>query len=311
MLSSLTVRAWPRRVDPAGPIPHPFHRSYLALDLVGPEVPTIVYGPRLRFGKYESTSKLLVWSGRRVACLDARRGGVVTTLLNLDELYLVEWGQALLEGWLRLAAHGHAGHASARTEFNTVGRDLYLPLLAAARLRAYAAEPRSHANPTDDLSPLLAVDYRFVGFGRQALLPGAELRRHFFQPRVTGPFLRVFDQTRVRATLLLATQAELIAIQEGEGHGTGRYGVTFTYLPLRRIRGGGAVPRRAAPGAGAAGDPARRGGAALRPRPGERGRRAGVPAGGRPALRRARRAALGASSARGPGSEPAPTDGLN
>jgi hypothetical protein len=235
MLSSLTVRAWPRRVDPAGPIPHPFHRSYLALDLAGPEVPTIVYGPRLRFGRYESTSKLLVWSGRRVACLDARRGGVVTTLLDLDEVYLVEWGQALLEGWLRLAAHGHAGHASARTEFNTVGRDLYLPLLVAARLRAYAAEPRSRADPTDDLSPLLATDYRFVGFGRQALLPGVELRRHFFQPRVTGPFLRVFDQTRVRATLLLATQAELIAIQEGEGHGPGRYGVTFTHLPLRRI----------------------------------------------------------------------------
>jgi len=234
MLSSLTVRAWPRRIDPAGPIPHPFHRSYRALELGGPEAPWILYGPRLRFGRYESTAKLLVWSGQRVACLDARRGGVVTTLMSLDDVSLVEWGQALLEAWLRIAAHGPAGPASLRAEFNTVGRDLYLPLVGAIRARLYAGAPAA-ADRREQLDPLLSVDYRFVGFGRQALLPGAELRRHFFQPRVSEPFLRLFDQIRVRATLLMATQAELIVIQEGEGRGPGRYGVTFTYLPLARI----------------------------------------------------------------------------
>ncbi|HVO18181.1 MAG TPA: hypothetical protein VMU15_02930 [Anaeromyxobacter sp.] len=234
MLSSLTVRAWPRRVDPAGPIPHPFHRSFMALELGGAEAPSILYGPRLRFGRYESTAKLLVWSGRRAACLDARRGGVVTTLMNLDEVSVVEWGQALLEAWLRIAAHGPTGHAVLRAEFNTVGRDLYLPLLLAARAALYAGAPAA-ADRRERLDPLLSVDYRFVGFGRQALLPGAELRRSLFQPRVTEPFLRLFDQTRVRATLFLATQAELIVVQEGEGRGPGRYGVTWTYLPLARI----------------------------------------------------------------------------
>jgi hypothetical protein len=234
MLSSLTVRAWPRRIDAAGPIPHPFHKSFQALELAGPEVPWILYGPRLRFGRYESTAKLLVWSGRRVACLDARHGGVVTTLMSLDEVSLVEWGQALLEGWLRIAAHGPAGHAALRAEFNTVGRDLYLPLAAAARAGLYQRAPAA-ADHRERLDPLLSVDYRFVGFGRQALLPGAELRELFFQPRVTEPFLRLFDQTRVRAALLMATQAELIVVQEGEGRGPGRYGVTFTFLPLARI----------------------------------------------------------------------------
>ena len=47
--------------------------------------------------------------------------------------------------------------------------------------------------------------------------------------------IHLFDQTRVRATLFLATQAELIVVQEGEGRGPGRYGVTWTYLPLARI----------------------------------------------------------------------------
>jgi hypothetical protein len=234
MLSSLTVRAWPRRIDAAGPIPHPFHRSFQALELGAAEVPWILYGPRLRFGRYESTAKLLVWSGRRVACLDARRGGVVTTLMSLDEVSLVEWGQALLEAWLRIAVHGPAGHAVLRAEFNTVGRDLYLPLVAAARAGRYAAAPAA-ADRRERLDPLLSVDYRFVGFGRQALLPGAEVRGTFFQPRVTEPFLHLFDQTRFRATLLLATQAELVVIQEAEGRGPGRYGVSWTFLPLARL----------------------------------------------------------------------------
>ena len=237
MLSSLTVRGWPHRVDLAGPIPHPFQRAYSALENLGAEPPVILYSPRLRFGPHESTAKLVVWSSERLICLDARRGGIVTTTLSLDEVYEVEWGQALLETWLRLATASSLGRAMVRVELNTVGRDLYLPLPAAVRARFYCGAHLSIADERAKLNPLLGTDYRFVGFGRQALLPGTELRRYWFQPRIVKPLLGLFDQTRIPALLLMVTQAELIAVQEQAARGAGRYGAIWTYLPLTHIEG--------------------------------------------------------------------------
>lgn len=237
MLSSLTVRGWPRRVEPAEPIPHPFQRAFRALQLPAGEAPVLLYSPRLRFGPHESTAKLMVWAGDRVACLDARRGGVVTSALALETIHEVEWGQALLETWLRLAAPGPAGSTVIRVELNTVGRDLYLPLLAAVRARFYAGAHLSLADERAKLNPLMGTDYRFVGFGRQALQPGAELQRYWFQARVARPLLGMFHQVRVPALLLMVTQAELILVQEQAARGAGRYGATWTFLPLARIQG--------------------------------------------------------------------------
>jgi len=237
MLSSLTVRGWPRRVDPAGPIPHPFLRAFSALKLPPGQPAVLLYSPRLRFGPHESTAKLTVWGGGKVACLDARRGGVVTTAVDLDQVHELEWGQALLETWLRLSAAGPDGPAVIRVELNTVGRDLYLPLLNEARARFYAGAHLAISDERAKLNPLMESDYRFVGFGRQALQPGAELRRYWFQSRVARPMLGVFHQTRVPALLLMITQAELIVVQEQSARGAGRYGATWTFLPLARVEG--------------------------------------------------------------------------
>jgi hypothetical protein len=237
MLSSLTVRGWPRRVEPAEPIPHPFLRAFKALQLPAGEPPVLLYSPRLRFGPHESSAKLMVWAGDRVACLDARRGGVVSSTLSLDAAYEVEWGQALLETWLRLVAPGPGGPTVIRVELNTIGRDLYLPLLGAARSRFYAGAHLSIADERAKLNPLMSSDYRFVGFGRQALQPGAELRRYWFQPRMARPLLGMFHQVRVPALLLMVTQAELILVQEQAARGAGRYGAIWSYLPLARIQG--------------------------------------------------------------------------
>ena len=242
MLSSLTIRGWPRRIDPSSPFPHPFRRSYDDLRLPPHESRYILYSPRLRFGPHESTAKLLVWAGPRLACLDARRGGVVTTVMSLDEVHEVEWGQALLEAWLRLAAHGPGGRAMIRVELNAVGRDLYLPIADAIRTRAYAGAHLSLADEGARLSSLLSTDYRFIGLGRQALLPGAELRRFWFQPRGAGSFLRFIDQTLVPALLVMVTQAELIFVREQSIRGAGRYGAVYSYLPLGSIRGVALVP---------------------------------------------------------------------
>ncbi len=242
MLSSLTIRGWPRRIEPAEPFPHPFRRSYQQLGLTEQDQPCLLYSPRLRFGRHESTAKLLVWAGQRLACLDARRGGVVTTVLSLDQVHEVEWGQELLEAWLRLVAHGPGGRAVIRVEFNAVGLELYKPIADTARSAAYAGAHLSAGDERAKLSQLMAADYRFVGFGREALLSGLELRRLWFQPRVAGGFRRGPDGVRVPALLLLVTQAELILVQELALRGAGRYGTTWRCLPLRSIRGVALAP---------------------------------------------------------------------
>jgi hypothetical protein len=274
MLSSLTIRGWPRQVEAAQPIPHPFRRAFDALRLTRREAPSLLYSPRLRFGRHESTAKLLVRSGRRLACLDARHGGVVTTAMSLDDVHEVEWGQMLLQAWLRLVAHGPGGRAVIRVEFNAVGANLYQPVVEAARATSYAGTHLSLADERAKLAPLLAEDYRFVGFGRRALVTGAELVRHWFQPRLAGRVPRLLDRISVPALLLMVTQAELIAVQEQAVRGLGRYGAVWSCLPLRSIQRVALVP-----------EPARRVVSLRVALPGDSELRADVDAAGQDALR--------------------------
>jgi hypothetical protein len=236
VLSSVTIRGWPRRIGPADPFPHPFRRGYQELHLGPDEQPCLLYSPRLRFGRHETTAKLLVWAGQRLACLDARHGGVVTTVMSLDQVHEVEWGQALLEAWMRLEAHGPAGRAVIRVDFNAVGLPFYKPIADTARSMAYAGAHLTLGDERRKLAPLLQLDHRFVGFGAQALLSGMELRRHWFQPRVPGVLRHGLAGVRIPALLLLATQAELILVQEQAVRGRERFGTTWRCLPLEFIR---------------------------------------------------------------------------
>lgn len=241
VLTSLTIRGWPRRIEPAEPFPHPFRRAYQELHLAGEEQPCILYSPRARFGLHENTAKLLVWSGRRLACLDARHGGVVTTTLLLDHVHEVEWGQALLESWLRLVATGPGGRTVIRVEFNTVGLELYKPIADTARSVAYAGAHLAIDDQRPKLAPLARLDARFAACGAQALLSGVELRRHWFQPRVAGGFRRVAGG-RIPGLLLMVTQAELVLVQEQGVRGSGGYGTVWRCLPLQSIRAATLVP---------------------------------------------------------------------
>ncbi len=235
MLASKTIRGWPRRIEPTEPFPHPFRRSYQQLGLTEEDQPCLLYSPRLRFGKRENTGKLLVWAGQRLACLDARHGGVVTTVLSLDQVHEVEWGQALLEAWMRLVAHGPGGRVVIRVEFNAVGLELYKPVADTARSSAYVGTHLSLGDERHKLSALAAEDFRFIGLGQQALLSGIELKRYWFQPRVTA-VRRGRDRILVPALLLLVTQAELILVQEQVLRGAARLGTVWRCLPLRSIR---------------------------------------------------------------------------
>lgn len=237
MLCSKTIRAWPRRIEAAEPFPHPFRRSFQQLGLGPEERPCLLYSPRLRFGRRESTAKLLVWAGQRLACLDARRGGVVTTVLSLDQVHEVEWGQVLLEAWLRLVGHGPGGRTVIRVELNAVGLELYKPIADTARSAAYAGTHLSIGGERPELSALARQDHRFVALGEQALLSGVELRRQWFQPRVTGTPWRGRERIRIPALLLLVTQAELILVQEQALGGAARLGTVWRCLPLRSIQG--------------------------------------------------------------------------
>ena len=236
MLASLTIRGWPRRIAPGDPFPHPFRKSYQELHLGPDEQPCLLYSPRLRFGRHETTARLLVWAGQRLACLDARHGGVATTVMSLDQVHEVEWGQALLEAWVRLVAHGPAGRTVIRVDFNAVGLPLYKPIADTARSSAYAGAHLTLGDERRKLAPLLQVDHRFAGLGAQALLSGVELRRHWFQPRVPGLLRLGLAGVRIPALLLLATQAELILVQELAGRGQERFGTTWRCLPLELVR---------------------------------------------------------------------------
>ncbi|MGC3999286.1 MAG: hypothetical protein QM767_18345 [Anaeromyxobacter sp.] len=235
MSSVQSMRAWPRRIDPGDEIPHPFQRAFAGLRLHGPRPPELLFSPRYKLDGAETPSTLLVWDGGEATCLEALHGGVAAVTITLADVHLAEWGNALLASWLALDAHGPGGRAGFRAGFHTVGRELYRPLLDAVRAPRYAAGQAREGDPEARLRGLEAEDYRMYRFALDALPPGADLRGVLLQRRRVERRLGLLPRIQLPATLLLATQSELIVIREGAGRSQGASAAAWTFIPLDRV----------------------------------------------------------------------------
>ena len=240
MSSTETAQGWARPISSEAQIPEPFRDACLALDL-GEPFPGALYGPGFGFGRYRETPKLLMQIGDRLICLDAKRRGIERSELRFGDVHTVQSGTVLLHSWLRFEAHGMHGPGRVHVDFNTVCRDLYQPVLEEYLRQLYVGCECNLEHERAKFNEFLRVDYKFMNLGRAALQPGAEVRRFLLQPRLSRKYLWLLRRTLVPPSLLIATQRELIIVDEGEGRkasrdDSGPYARIWTHLRLDRVQ---------------------------------------------------------------------------
>jgi hypothetical protein len=252
-----TFKTWASRITAESEIPDAFRATFRGLRLDAIVFPLVLFCPAFRFDRFESPPRLLVITERQIICLERLRNAVVRVELLSEAVHAVEWGAILLNGWIRFLGTGQRGPASIRLDFNVCSRELFLPLLDEFRHQAYGGveekeregpspfldEPspiREGASPIrEETSPfdvLRDSDYKFMSYARETLRPGMEVRRHYLQSAASERVLGLFERLRISASMLIATQRELIVIREGEGWAPGEYGGVWSYIPLDKIQ---------------------------------------------------------------------------
>ena len=230
-----TVAAWPRRIRNESEVPDGFARAFRGLDFGGPPFPLVLYSPAFSFDRHLEPATLLVLRDDDLACITSRDGAASTQRLNLRDAYLVERRTELLHSWICFRALGPSGLVSARADFNSVGLELYLPLLHEFRRRLYPAHAEAGEEPSKVFEQLATVNFKFMSLAQRSLMPGAEVRYSLLQNAVRFKVLGLFERVVVPGTMAIATQQELIVIREGEAKDAQPYAGLWTYLPLDRI----------------------------------------------------------------------------
>jgi len=235
MSSTETIEAWSRRIRDESAIPESFADAFRALDVSGPPFPDVLFSPTFRFDRYLEPATLLVHRGDLLACVSWRDGTAQTQRLSLRDVYFAERGTELLHSWICFRADGPSGLASVRADFNSVGLDLYLPLLHEFRRGLYPAAPGADQDISRPFEYLAGVNFKFMNLAQSSLEPGADVLHSLLQKAVRFKVLGLFERVVVPGSMAIATQRELILIREAEAKDAEQYGGIWTYLPLDQI----------------------------------------------------------------------------
>jgi hypothetical protein len=235
MSSVETLKGWARQIDSESEIPTYFLKAFEDLNLDALEFPLVLLSPAFKSDRDEMTEKLLVRSDERIACMERTKNRVKTTEVRVGDIHAAEWGTVLLHSWIGFHALGPAGPTSIRVEFNTVCRELFWPLLRDFRRRHRSGSLSALDHELSRFDHLNRIDFKFMNLARDSLEPGVAVRQFCLQGTVAHKVLGIFNVVRIPASVVIATQSELIVIREGDRRSQ-EYGGIWTYLLLDRIQ---------------------------------------------------------------------------
>lgn len=237
-----SLRTWARRVTSYEEIPTGFREYFPDSE----EFPYTVFIPPQRWGIFQKRpSRLLSLERDRLLILEARRGKVNAIWHPLQTITYLEYGRFLLKSWLTFT---NDTSQTSTIQFNTVNERVFRPIVKAIRRGIHLPQPplsnqQEHQKELAKLGYLNMVNYKYMNFGRESLLPGDIILRTVYQPNLCISQAHVFKRPMFKRYLTphlsILTNRELILIKEHSAVKTEtqpEYGGVFIYIPLRQIQ---------------------------------------------------------------------------
>lgn len=238
-----SMAGWSQRVTGFDVVPRPFQDTCRAVLADLDPFPYAVYAPSLSGGRHKTNPHLLAAVGDVLHIWEQRGERIAARAYRTAEVSLVEEGHVLLFSWLKLSGVTLTGESAETTvPFNTVSTAYFTPLIHRFRPQPTATAASAPQPAEDRLAFLAALNYKFLNYGRDSLLPGQVIRQVIWQAGVRRPIVALFGRALARTLILphltILTDDELICIGDdrrlaavrGE-----RYGGVWQYASLRCI----------------------------------------------------------------------------
>lgn len=238
-----TMTAWSRVIEVREDIPTFYKRSFDEHVGGGQPFPHVVLTPALDKFRRRTTEKLVVDTDEAIHIFERDRNQLHVRCYPYRDICAVEVGSVLLESWLTVHGKTSEGEAgSATIELNTTSLYHFDGVLKKLRPSFRSVDSAQAAVEKDKFDCLSAVNFKFMNYGRQSLVPGETVLQFLLQPEIRQPVLTVFGRTFYKtlapAHLTILTDQELILIRSDERGRTSRadrYGGIWQFIPLRSL----------------------------------------------------------------------------
>lgn len=238
-----TMAAWSKVIESREDIPAVYRSSFDRQFAVEQEFPQVIFTPSLDKFPRKTTEKL-VCDAKDFIYIFERNGNQINEICYpYQDVLMVEMGNVLLDSWLTISGKTRQGEARAsKIEFNTTSLRFFTGILNQLRPPAKKIDHAQFSREKDKFNQLAQVNFKFMNYGRESLVPGETVIQILLQPEIRQPLFTIFGRTFYKtlspAHLSVFTDRELIFIQDPERvkeSKIARYGGIWQYIPLNSI----------------------------------------------------------------------------
>lgn len=238
-----TTSSWASVIEDYTAVPEPFKSACQPLLANIQPFPYVVFAPVISGFRHKTTEQLICEVNDTVTIWEHVGDQIITTAYPLKAISMVEEGHILLYSWLTINGMTSQGvAASATVSFNTVTTPYFEPFVDRVRPAAANVDQAGWQAEKAKFSYLETASYKFMNFARESLVPGEQVIRTVWQPKIRKPLITLFGWSLYRtlsaAHLVVLTDKEVIFIGDDarltETRG-GQHGGIWQFVPLEHI----------------------------------------------------------------------------
>jgi hypothetical protein len=235
-----TMAAWSKVIESQSDIPEAYRSCFDKHIGNEQSFPHVILTPPLDKFSHKTTEKLICDIDHVIYIFERNGDRIVTSCYPYHEICEVELGVILLDSWLTIRGKTTQGEANVSTiEFNTASMRHFAPILKKLRSAPRIEEDAQFTAEKDKFSYLSEVNFKFMNYGRESLMPGETVLQILLQPEIREPRWSIFGKTFYKtislAHLTILTDRDLILIRDTERNKASRlsrYGGIWQFIPL-------------------------------------------------------------------------------
>ena len=238
-----TTSSWASVIENYTAVPAPFKSACQPLLGNIQPFPYVVFAPVMSGFRQKIAEQLICEVNDTITIWEHMGDQIITAAYPLKDISMVEEGHILLYSWLTINGVTSQGvAASATVSFNTVTAPYFEPFVDRVRPASADVDQARWQAEKAKFDYLETASFKFMNFARRSLVPGEQVIRTFWQPKIRKPFITLFGWSLYRtlyvAHLAVLTDKEVIFIGDDarltETRG-GQHGGIWQYVPLEHI----------------------------------------------------------------------------
>lgn len=232
---------WAKVINSEDQIPKAFQDAFHEFTAGTDAFPYAVFVPSDKVYRKNFPMKLLCLTDEYLYIFAQKGKNVSVDRFLLEEISSIERGTVLLYSWVTFDGLIDGKRHIVTVEFNSVGVTLFTQMIEEIRRKIgeieFTGGQLERLREEGKFNCLNERNYKFMNFGKDALLPGETVSNIVLQPAIKKRCLMALHKTVSPAHLMIVTDKELILITDDESNNARNhtYGGIWRFIPLRKI----------------------------------------------------------------------------